>query len=311
MVSTSAMPTSPPLYCGGRKVSREQPVSSRPPSRGEAPQHRPARDELAHCSPSGTRRFPVIIERTRLTTPAAATSTQVHDDEQDEQHGAERVQRTGRLPAAEHVEQPGRAGGDAGRLRQPGQHHERHVDEDEQQVRKLLQRAVADRRLGRPPRPAQVLAHLVPQVPQRQLVAAGQQVAREVSPREVPPGVDQAVDQKHPGEREVVVAAPHPVAQLARLVPGQAPVGELEDGRMALVARVAPVQLRKVEEDVDAAEQQIAAGDDVDPVADADVGRMYRQPAPGAGARPLGRLVHGFLDQRSLRRRTAQTPELS
>jgi hypothetical protein len=44
-----------------------------------------------------------------------------------------------------------------------------------------------------------------------------------------------------------------------------------------------PVELGKIEEDVEAAEEQISAGDEVDPVTDADVVRVDVDPPPGAG----------------------------
>src|SRR5262245_56368076 len=91
---------------------------------------------------------------------------------------------------------------------------------------------------------------------------------------EIPADIRETVDEKHPGHGEVIVAPPPAVAELASLIPREAPVRKPERGRITAIARVPPVQLREVEKDVDAAPQQIHAGDDVDPVADLNVVRV-------------------------------------
>src|SRR5687768_7502147 len=108
----------------------------------------------------------------------------------------------------------------------------------------------------------------------RQLAASRQHSVAKILRIEIQADVDETVDQEHPDEGEVIVASPSPVAERAGLVPGEAPVLEPERGRIALIAGVAPIQLGEVEEDVDSAPDQIGAGDQVDPVTDADADRV-------------------------------------
>ncbi len=123
----------------------------------------------------------------------------------------------------------------------------------------------------------------------REFVAPGQHAVAKVPRLDVPNDVDQPVDEQHPGKCEVIVSPPHAVAHRASLVPGNTPVRELEKSRVALVAGVPPVEFGKVQEDVDTADHQIAAGNDVDPVADPDTIRVACKPLSGAGPQPFGR----------------------
>jgi len=91
---------------------------------------------------------------------------------------------------------------------------------------------------------------------------------------QIPSDVDEAVDEKHPGRGEVIVASPPTVADRAGVLPREAPVREPERGRIPAISGVAPVELREIEKDVYAAPEQIHARDEVDPMADADVVRV-------------------------------------
>src|SRR5678809_87332 len=89
------------------------------------------------------------------------------------------------------------------------------------------------------------------------LVASGPHPISKMCRVEIPGDIHKAVNEKYPRDGEVVVASPTPVADGTGLIP-----------------RVAPVQLREIEKDVDAAPEQVGAGDDVDPVTEADVVRV-------------------------------------
>src|SRR6187402_223634 len=106
------------------------------------------------------------------------------------------------------------------------------------------------------------------------LVASGPHPISKMCRVEIPGDIHKAVNEKYPRDGEVVVASPTPVADGTGLIPREAPVREPEGGRIAAIARVAPVQLREIEKDVDAAPEQVGAGDDVDPVTEADVVRV-------------------------------------
>src|SRR6185295_8011191 len=78
IVNTSAAPIRPPRTRGGTNVSREHPVNNRPPSAGTLVSH--VRREMrliiaASFLGAQTVYRPVIIERTLLKNPAAATSS--------------------------------------------------------------------------------------------------------------------------------------------------------------------------------------------------------------------------------------------
>ena len=127
---------------------------------------------------------------------------------------------------------------------------------------------------------------------QRELVAAGKHSVSKMPCRDIPADVDQTVDDENPGERDVVVPSPHAISHRAGGFPGDAPIREFEDRRVALVPGMPPVELGEIQEDVDAADQQIAARDDADPVANADVVRVEGDPLLGSGTKAfLGHVI--------------------
>ena len=133
-----------------------------------------------------------------------------------------------------------------------------------------------------------MIAQLRPHVRNRQLTTSGQHPVAKMARVEIPADVHEAVDEKHPGDGEVVVASPPAVAERPGLLPRKAPVREPERRRIAAIAGMPPVQLGEIEEDVDAAPQQIHAGDEVDPVTDADAVRVN-----GGGPRQRGESFRG------------------
>ena len=64
------------------------------------------------------------------------------DDEEDDQRGADEVDRARRLAAAEDVDQPGEGRVEPGRHGQPGEHDERQHDEDQAEIGELLEHVV-------------------------------------------------------------------------------------------------------------------------------------------------------------------------
>src|SRR6187401_2316445 len=114
-----------------------------------------------------------------------------------------------------------------------------------------------------------MIAELRPDARHRQLTASGQHPVAKMVRIEIPADVDEAVDEKDPGDGEVVVTSPPAVADRPGLVPRKAPVREPECRRIAAIAGMPPVQLGEIVKDVDAAHEQVGTGDEVDPVTDA------------------------------------------
>ena len=87
---------------------------------------------------------------------------------------------------------------------------------------------------------------------------------------EVPADLHEAVEEKDPGEGEVVVASPHAVADPPRVVPRKTPVREPERRRIAAIAGVAPSTTRGNRAGCGRRSRAVHAGDEVDPATDAD-----------------------------------------
>ena len=89
--------------------------------------------------------------------------------------------------------------------------------EDQNEVRDLLQRCVTAVSGVRSRAPANMLSHLGANVRDGQLIPAREHPVAKLRCIEVPDDIHEAVDQKDPGEREMVVASPHPVSEGAGL----------------------------------------------------------------------------------------------
>ena len=151
--------------------------------------------------------------------------------------------------------------------------------EIERRVRELLPR-LADGDYQIREAASRRIAQLGPQIGDRPLGERRQHPVTEMLRVQIPGDVHDAIDEEHPRCGEVVIASPPPVAEGAGLLPREAPVCEPERRRIPAISRIAPVQLREIEKDVDTAPQQVDAGNEVDPVADPNVVRMSRAHQP-------------------------------
>lgn len=205
----------------------------------------------------------------------------MHKDKEHDHHGQDGVQGTRGLAPAEQVNEPWSNGGKRRHLRDAGEEQQRGHPEDHAEVAVALRRAVLGRRgVGVRRRRCRTGLRCAGLRCGRRRVS-GKHAPSEVPAIQRPPHVYKTVDQEDPGEGEVIVASPAAVAPRRRLIPRDSPVCQAKDRRISAESRFAPVEFREVEQDVDTAHEQVADGDQVDPVADADVQGVPTDPLHG------------------------------
>lgn len=131
----------------------------------------------------------------------------MHGDEGDERESGQEMQRAGRLPTTEQIEQPGGDRIEARRHGKPRPDHQRQQYEDYGDIGEFLQRIIVAC-LG-PLGKAQpgVTDDLVTEMRRLQFFGRRQQIAAEMPAGETISEIDEAVDDEQPGNEEMPAPA--------------------------------------------------------------------------------------------------------
>src|SRR5678816_1679901 len=224
----------------------------------------------------------------------------MHQRKQQQRHERGEMDRAGRLKAAEERQQKWKRGTHRRRHRQPGQHHQRRGNKDDERVRELLQEAIL-RVVGPATNPEpRMVSNLAPHERRRKLERLRPDMRTEVAPEHAGEQVHETRDDEKPCGKEVQAASPAVLiedvggstgadgtrrvvltnrgATFEFDVPVVGTDRQLDECRHQIVPRLAPVEPRVSHQDHHAAdcERQHAGGKD--PVRDPHPSRMSAHP---------------------------------
>jgi hypothetical protein len=194
----------------------------------------------------------------------------VHEHEQNERNGGEEMECARGFLAAEGGDEDGENGNHRGGHGQSGPDHQRQEKENHGEIGEALQDVVGESFFRGRALEAEVIGDSAREGRPGELSFGGKQVVEEVPRKDAGDEVQQAVQHAKPDGFEVHVTS---LAGRAAEHEGQR---QIEKGRRADSAGLAPVEAGVGEDDAEAADCKGDEGDGVDPMSDADEQKMPR-----------------------------------